>query len=119
MLWRWGFRRTGMPENERTLWVRSELMRHLARDIAEAGRELGRFDSRPWLPSVNVPIAVVITTRDEAVPVYKQRELAAAAPARVFEAPITHLEVVSRPEAFNPPLLEALQALASREPLPA
>ena len=27
----------------------SELMRHSARDIAEAGRELGRFDSRPWL----------------------------------------------------------------------
>ena len=29
-----------------------ELMRHSARDIAEAGRELGRFDSRPWLGTV-------------------------------------------------------------------
>jgi 3-oxoadipate enol-lactonase len=113
--WRWGFRRTGLPYTPRTLWIKSELMRHLARDIAEAGRELGRFDSRPWLPSVEVAIAVVITTRDEAVPVYKQRELAAAARAQVFEAPITHLEVVSRADAFNPPLLEALEALRSRE----
>jgi 3-oxoadipate enol-lactonase len=113
--WRWGFRRAGLPHNPRTLWIQSELMRHLARDIAEAGRELGRFDSRPWLPSVEVPIAVVITTRDEAVPVYKQRELAAAARAQVFSAPITHLEVVSRADAFNPPLLRALGALRSRE----
>jgi pimeloyl-ACP methyl ester carboxylesterase len=115
LFWRWGFRRSGLPNNPRTLWIQSELMRHLARDIAEAGRELGRFDSRPWLPSVEVPFAVVITTRDEAVPVYKQRELAAAARAQVFEAPITHLEVVSRADAFNPPLLRALEALLSRE----
>jgi len=117
LFWRWGFRRSGIPHNERTLWIQSELMRHLARDLAEAGRELGRFDSRPWLPSVQVPMAVVITTGDEAVPVHKQRELAAAARAQVFEAPITHLEVVSRPEAFNPPLLQALAALRSREGL--
>jgi pimeloyl-ACP methyl ester carboxylesterase len=51
--WRWGFRRSGIPQNERTVWVHSEVMRHSARDVAEAGRELGRFDSRPgWLRSV-------------------------------------------------------------------
>jgi hypothetical protein len=33
----------------------------------------------------------------------------------VFEAQIMHLEVVSRPDAFNPPLLRALDALRSRE----
>jgi 3-oxoadipate enol-lactonase len=114
LFWRWGFRWSGIQRNKRTLWIQSELLRHLSRDMAEAGRELGRFDSRPWLGAVDVPIAVVITTRDEAVPVYKQRELAAAARAHVFEAPINHLEVVSRPDAFNPPLLQALDALRSR-----
>ncbi len=111
--WRLGFRRAGVPQNRRTVWIQSEMMRHSARDIAEAGRELGRFDSRPWLGSVKVPMAVVITTSDEAVPVYKQRELAAAAGGPVFEAPITHLDVVDRADAYNPALFEALGALRS------
>jgi 3-oxoadipate enol-lactonase len=113
--WGWGFRRVGMPQNERTVWVQSELMRASARDIAEAGRELGRFDSRPWLSSVMVPIAVLITTRDEAVHPAKQRELAAAAGGPVLESPIRHLEIVTQSAAYNPALLEALQAVRSAE----
>ncbi len=113
LFWRWGFRRAGLPRNERTAWLESELIRHSARDLAEAGRELGRFDSRPWLGSVKTPMAVVVTTRDRAVPVDKQRELAAAGRAQVFEAPVDHLEVVSRPRDYNPALLQALDALRS------
>jgi 3-oxoadipate enol-lactonase len=109
--WRMGFKRVGLPDNQQTAWLQSEMMRHSASDLAEAGRELGRFDSRPWLGSVDVPTAVLITTRDEAVPVYKQRELAAACSARVFEAPIRHLEIVTHSEEYNPQLLAALQAL--------
>jgi pimeloyl-ACP methyl ester carboxylesterase len=115
--WRWGFRRAAVPENERTAWIRSEMMRHSARDLAEAGRELGRFDSRPWLASVDVPIAVVITTRDTAVPVYKQRQLAEAAGGPVFEAPIEHLEVGAHAARYNPALVQALQALRQRQPI--
>jgi fermentation-respiration switch protein FrsA (DUF1100 family) len=89
-------------------------MRNSAWDVPEAGRELGRFDSRPWLDSVSVPVATVITTRDELVPVYKQRELAAAAGGPVFEVPLGHLELVTRTEEYNPRLLEALDALRSR-----
>jgi 3-oxoadipate enol-lactonase len=113
--WRWGFRRAGIPETEQTVWVQSEVMRHSARDIVEAGRELGRFDSRPWLGSVRVPCAVVLTTRDEAVAPRKQRELAAAARAEVFEAPINHMQVTIAGEDYNPALLEALAAVGSRE----
>jgi 3-oxoadipate enol-lactonase len=106
--WRRGFQRLKIPESRNSIWLQSELMRHSARDIAEAGRELGRFDSRPWLGSVDVPTAVVITTRDRAVRPSKQRELAAAARAEVFEADVNHLEIVARAERFNPPLLEAI-----------
>jgi 3-oxoadipate enol-lactonase len=112
--WRLGLRRAGLPQNDRTVWTQSELMRHSARDIAEAGRELGRFDSRPWLSSVTVPLGVVITTRDELVPVYKQRELAAAAGGPALEAPIRHMEVTTNWQAYNPVLLAALDALRSR-----
>jgi 3-oxoadipate enol-lactonase len=110
-----GFRRSGIRENERTVWLQSELMRNAARDIAEAGRELGRFDSRPWLGSVRGPTAVVVTTRDELVPVARQRELAAAARAQVFEAPVRHLDVGWRGSEYNPVLLEAIRAVRVAE----
>ena len=109
--WRWGLARAGVPETKRTAWLQSELMRHSTADIAEAGRELGRFDSRPWLRSVNLPAAVVLTTRDDAVPVSRQHELAQASRAQVFEAPIRHIEIVTRADRYNPVLLQALGAL--------
>ena len=109
--WRRGFKRVGIPENERTAWLQSEMMRHSPSDLAEAGRELGRFDSRPWLAQVRAPTAVVITTRDDAVAPEKQRELAAAASAQVFEAPIRHLEIVTRGADYNPVLIEALASV--------
>ena len=59
------------------------------------------------------PFAVVVTTRDEAVPVPKQRALAQASRAKVFEAPIRHMEITTRAHEYNPALLEALQSLRS------
>jgi pimeloyl-ACP methyl ester carboxylesterase len=113
--WRRGLQRLRIPENQGSVWLQSELMRHSSRDIAEAGRELGRFDSRPWLGSVDVPTAVVVTTRDRAVRPSKQRELASAARARVFEADVNHLEIVARADRFNPPLLDAIAAVGATD----
>ena len=114
-----GFRRSGIPLNEHTAWWMSELLRHSGRDVAEAGRELGRFDSRPWLGSVRVPAAVVLTARDAAVSPAKQHELAAAVEATVFEVPLDHLELTSRDAEYNPALLSALAAVGARESVPA
>ncbi len=110
-----GLRRARIPENERAVWLQSELTRHAARDIAEAGRELGRFDSRPWLGEVRAPVAVVVTTRDELVPVRKQREMAAAAGATVFETAVSHMEVGWRGDEYNPALLQAIAAVSAGE----
>jgi 3-oxoadipate enol-lactonase len=108
--WRWGFRRVGLPENDKTAWLLSELTRGSARDIAEAGREMERFDSRPWLGSLEVPAAMVITTRDELISQRKQRALAAALRAQVFEAPLTHNDMPFRRDVYNPALLKAVAA---------
>lgn len=108
-----GLKRSGITENERSAWLLSELTRHNARDVGEAGRELGRFDSRPWLGQVSRPAAVVLTTRDELVPPGKQRELAEALGAQVFEAAISHLEVTTRAAEYTPALLEALAAVSA------
>jgi 3-oxoadipate enol-lactonase len=115
--YRAGLRRSGIELNEHTAWLLSELMRHEARDMAEAGRELGRFDSRPWLRSVQVPAAMVLTTRDAMVAPAKQHELAAAARATVFEAHIDHLEVADRPDEYNPALISALAAAGAPAPV--
>jgi pimeloyl-ACP methyl ester carboxylesterase len=114
-----GFRRSGIPLNEHTAWWMSELLRHSGRDVAEAGRELGRFDSRPWLGSVRVPAAMVLTARDSAVSPAKQHELAAAIEATVFEVPLDHLELTSRDAEYNQALLSALEAVGAREGVPA
>jgi 3-oxoadipate enol-lactonase len=113
--WSAGFHRAGLRDSPETAWALSEMMRHSARDIVEAGRELGRFDSRPWLRSLQIPAAVVLTTRDELVPPGKQRQLAQALQAPVFEAPISHLEITSNGQAYNPALLQALGAVGGRQ----
>ena len=106
-----GLRRQGLAIDADTAWLVGELMRHEARDIAEAGRELGRFDSRPWLHTVPTPATMVLTARDTAVSPAKQRELAVAAGAEVFEVALDHLELTDRSDVYNPALLQALQAL--------
>jgi 3-oxoadipate enol-lactonase len=115
--WTWtaGFHRVGLQDSPETAWALSEMVRHSARDIAEAGRELGRFDSRPWLHPLSVPSAVVLTTRDRAVAPEKQRALAAALDAPIFEAPISHLQITTGGGDYNPVLLRALNAVGGRE----
>jgi len=102
----------GEPSDRQLAWLMSELTRHSSRDVADAGRELGRFDSRPWLHQVKPRTAVVLTSNDELVPPRKQRELAQALGAPIFEAPISHMEIVTRASVYNPALLEALAAVA-------
>lgn len=109
--YRAGFRRAGIKDSERTAWLLGELMRHSARDIAEAGRELGRFDSRPWVGELQPPVAVVLTTRDELVAPSKQRHLAQATGAQVLEVALSHMELSWRGPDYNPALLQALSAV--------
>jgi 3-oxoadipate enol-lactonase len=113
-LWRRALRRQELRDSELGSWLVSELLRASARDLAEAGRELGRLDSRPWTGSLRTPAAVVVTAKDTLVAPRKQRSLAAALGAQVFEAPCDHLEV-TRPK-YNPALLQALEAVGVREP---
>ena len=48
--------------------------------VLEAGRAVGRFDSRAWLPGVDVPVAMVTTLHDEVVPTRRQRSMAVKLP---------------------------------------
>jgi pimeloyl-ACP methyl ester carboxylesterase len=113
--WRWGLRRAGFPDSPITSWVAAELSRGSARDIAEAGRELGRFDSRTWIKQLRgIPSAVVVTTRDTAVPPRKQFELAESLGAPTFEIACDHSGVTVKGIDFARVLLEALASVSDR-----
>jgi 3-oxoadipate enol-lactonase len=118
--WRAALKRAGFRPGAKMAWVHSEMTRHSARDIAEGGRELGRFDSRPWLAPLPFPTAVVLTSADDAVPPAKQQQLAAALQAQIFDAPVRHLEVAAMAseasaQRYNPVLIDALDAIRAAE----
>jgi len=102
---------SGLPASPERTWMAAELSRGSARDIAEAGRELGRYDGRGWLGSLTLPSAVVMTTRDRQVRPRKQRQLAALLRAPVFAVADDHFAVSTSPEAFRRALLGALAAV--------
>jgi 3-oxoadipate enol-lactonase len=110
-VWRWGFKRVGIRDSPAASWLASELTRNSAGDMAEAGRELGRFDSRPWIGSIEAPAVVVLTSRDTAVAPSKQRALARGLGAHVIEVPIEHLGVTAAARKYNPALLEAIEVV--------
>jgi hypothetical protein len=97
-----------LPDESGTTWAAAELSRGSARDIAEAGRELGPYDGRGWLGRLRVPRAVIVPVDDNLVPPRKQRELAALLGVAPREVPGTHVAVTMHTEPFLEALFEAL-----------
>jgi pimeloyl-ACP methyl ester carboxylesterase len=109
--WQRGLKAGGFPESQVTTWTAAELSRGNSVDIAEAGRELGRYDSRAWIAGLDAPAAVIVTTQDTAVPPSKQRSLAAAMSAPEFLVRGDHSAVITLADEFNAQLLKALDAV--------
>jgi pimeloyl-ACP methyl ester carboxylesterase len=117
-LWRWVLRLSGFPASPETTWLVAELTRGSARDAAEAGRELGRYDARPWIANLEQPSAVIVTTRDRQVPPRKQRALARILGAETFEVPGDHFAVGDLYQEFEPQLLAAIKSVLDRRSPP-
>ena len=71
-------------------WLAAEFRRGLARELADAGRALSRFDARPWAAELGLPTVMLITNRDRLVRPPKQAELARALRAQVIEIDADH-----------------------------
>jgi pimeloyl-ACP methyl ester carboxylesterase len=71
-------------------WLAAEFRRGLARELADAGRALSRYDAQPWASELGLPAAMLITTSDRLVRPSKQRELAEALHAQVIEVDADH-----------------------------
>ncbi len=95
-------------------WIVGELDRGSAEDLAEAGRELGRYDARGWLPTVDVPVGVIVTTADRLVPPEFQADLVARIPtARRYDVDVDHDGVIAHPDRFVPVLCRAITEILS------
>ena len=91
----------GSPELEALEpWVRGEFHRGYPPDLAGAGRALSTYDGRPLADDVDVPCAVVVTTRDQLVRPEKQYALADALGAETFMLDGDHFAPFSRGPAF-------------------
>jgi len=96
-------------------WAREEIARADPAAVAEAGASLGRFDARPWLHEVDVPTAVVVTTRDNVVSPTRQRILAEGIPrARRIDVTADHAACVTGASRFVPALLQGIGHAASQ-----
>jgi 3-oxoadipate enol-lactonase len=83
--------------------------------VAQAVASLGRHHSTPWLSRIDIPTAVVLTTRDRVIAPARQRAIAARVPgATVHEADCGHAGCVLQADVFVPPFVEAVDVTMGR-----
>ena len=93
----------------------SEFEGHDPRSVLQATHALTGFSASRWLGEVDVPTAVLVTTRDELVAPGRQRRLAASIPgAAVFDVHGDHGACADRGSRFVPTLVEACRGVEKR-----
>jgi pimeloyl-ACP methyl ester carboxylesterase len=113
MMRRFAMARVDDPPARR--WAMRELRRGDPASLAAAAAALGRFSSHEWISEVDVPTAVVLTTRDQAVPPQRQQKLADAIPgATVYPVDGDHLVCALGTHRFVPVLTRACREVAAK-----
>ena len=96
-------------------WMARELAGHDPGVLLEAMRAVGRFSSHEWIGGVDVPTAVVVTTRDRVVSPSRQYKLAHSVPgATIHEVAADHGACMTHPGEFVAALLDACRSVAAR-----
>lgn len=95
-------------------WLAGEFRRGHVQSIIEAGRALSRFDASPLAAALDMPVAVVLTTTDRLVPPRKQRVLADALNAAVFELDGDHDSCLVAADAYGSATRAAVDYVAHR-----
>lgn len=100
-------------------WAIQEASLHDWRMVLEAGRAIGRFDSRPWIGDIDVPTSMVVTMSDSVVPLRRQTRLFEGIPtAEAFRVDGGHDAIVANADRFVPTLLRALHSVVERSAEP-
>ncbi len=96
-------------------WMLEQILHHDWGHLLEAGRAIGRFDSRHWSGAIDVPTAVVASLDDDVVPTRQQLALAGAVPgASLHTVPGGHTACADPSGEFVARLLDACHSVASR-----
>src|SRR5438270_1943727 len=96
-------------------WAIEELRRVSPAVALQAMSALGRFSSHEWIGEVNVPTAVVVTTKDRFISPTRQLKLANAIPdATIHPVHSGHAACVLAYRRFVPGLVEACDSVAGR-----
>jgi len=95
-------------------WILAESRRGDPADVTAAGRALSRYDARPFASGLRVPSAVVFTTHDHLVRAKKQRALARAVDARVFDLDGDHYAFWANAKEFADATRQAVDEVVNR-----
>ncbi|MBV8985427.1 MAG: alpha/beta fold hydrolase [Acidimicrobiia bacterium] len=96
-------------------WAIEELRRSSPTVALQAMSTLGRFSSHEWIEQVDVPTAVVVTTRDRFISPTRQIKLANAIPgATIHPVHAGHAACVLAYRRFVPGLVDACNSVAGR-----
>ncbi|HJR88983.1 MAG TPA: alpha/beta fold hydrolase [Aeromicrobium sp.] len=110
-------RALNVPPTETGQWALAQWNSTSPLAIGQAVASLGRHNSRPWLTKVDVPTAVVVTTKDRVIPPERQRDMAWRIPgATVHETPCGHAACVLEADAFVPTFTAAVDSVRLRLP---
>lgn len=96
-------------------WAMRQFRSTSAWAVGQAVASLGRHHSSPWLTKVDVPTAIVVTTKDHVIPPDRQLELAELIPgATIHEAQCGHAGCVLEYKEFVPALVDAALTTSAR-----
>jgi 3-oxoadipate enol-lactonase len=98
-------------------WVLGQLRATSPGGITRAIAEVVRFDSSQWVGDIDVPTAVVVTQKDKALGVERQKWLANRIPgAEMVTVDAGHAGCTLQPAAFVPGLRQAIESVHRRLP---
>jgi pimeloyl-ACP methyl ester carboxylesterase len=104
-----------VPPTETGQWALAQFNSTHPWTVGQAVASLGRHNSGPWLKTISVPTAVVVTARDHVIPADRQRHVAWSIPgATVHEAQCGHAGCVLEAAAFVPAFSEAVDSVRIR-----
>ena len=104
----WGVRSRRLPP-----WIADEMRRHDWRTMVEAGHSISTYHAGRWLDEIDVPTAIVCTTRDHAVRPELQLAVADSVSGATVH-PIDDGHLACAQPGFAPVLMGACTSVARR-----